>query len=148
MDNCLIDSLVEQVANGKKSGHCFKKERYKPCVDNIRDKLGIILTSKNVINLLRTVKKLYFTIQDLHSASGFEWDDSLKVVVATDDVWVDYIKSHPYAQHVRGKLCLKYDDLEYIFGDDHATGKRCATGNYSFDTVSFGGLRDPDDPMT
>ncbi|XP_058075768.1 uncharacterized protein At2g29880-like [Magnolia sinica] len=93
-------------------------------------KLCLKITNANVKNRIRTVKKNFFTVKDLRSASGFGWDPDLQIVVASDEAWMDYVKSHPDAAQFRGKPIPRYDDLDFIFGNDRATGKASATGNF------------------
>ncbi|XP_058106559.1 uncharacterized protein At2g29880-like [Magnolia sinica] len=118
MDDCLIDTLMDVVANGRKSANGFKKETYKTVVESVRRALGISVVEKHVGNRLRTLKRLYFEVRDTLNASGFGWDDDKKLVTAPDDVWDDYIRSHPYAQHVRRKPVRRYDDLVFLFESD------------------------------
>ncbi|XP_058081307.1 uncharacterized protein LOC131229382 [Magnolia sinica] len=129
MDDCLIDTLMEVVANGHKSANGFKKETYKTIVDTVKGAIGISLQEKHVGNHLRTLKRLHFEGRKALSASGFGWDDDLKIVTAPDDVWEDYIRSHPYAQHLRDKAVRRYDELTFLFGNDRASGRRSSTGN-------------------
>ncbi|XP_058086500.1 uncharacterized protein LOC131233732 [Magnolia sinica] len=129
MDDCLIDMLMDVVANGRKSVNGFKKETYKAVVESVRSTLEISVVEKHVGNRLRTLKRLYFEVRDTLSASGFRWDDDKKLVTAPDDVCDNYIRSHPYAQHVHGKPVRMYDDLMFLFGSDQATGLRASTGN-------------------
>ncbi|XP_058078564.1 L10-interacting MYB domain-containing protein-like [Magnolia sinica] len=127
MDDYLIDTLMDVVANDRKSANGFKKETYKTVVETVKSALGISVQEKHVGNCLRTLKRLYFEIRDTLNASGFGWDEDNKLLTAPDDVWEDYIRSHPYAQHIRGKAVRRYDDLTYLFGNDRATGSRAST---------------------
>ncbi|XP_058102206.1 uncharacterized protein LOC131246275 [Magnolia sinica] len=129
MDNCLIDTLMDVVTNDRKSANGFKKETYKMVVESVRSALGILVVEKHVGNRLQSLKRLYFEVRDTLNASGFGWDDDKKLVTAPDDIWDDYIWSHPYAQHVRGKSKRRYDDLMFLFGSDRAIGLRASTGN-------------------
>ncbi|XP_058111788.1 uncharacterized protein LOC131255112 [Magnolia sinica] len=122
MNNCLIDTLIDVVVNGCKSANGLKNETYKTVVESVRRALGISVVEKHVGNRLRTLKRLYFEVQDTLNASRFGWDDDKKLVTAPDD-------SHPYAQHVRGKPVRRYDDLVFLFGSDRATRLRATTGN-------------------
>ncbi|XP_058070136.1 uncharacterized protein LOC131219148 [Magnolia sinica] len=113
MDNSLVDALVEQVNLGLKSDNGFKPKTYKATIREINETCGILLENRHISNRLRTLKRLYISIKDLLSASGFGWDSDKKMIVATDD-------SHPYAERVRGKHIDRWDDLAFIFGNDCA----------------------------
>ncbi|XP_058068931.1 uncharacterized protein At2g29880-like [Magnolia sinica] len=121
---------MELVVSRRRSGAGFKIESFTGIAENMLLKLGLKVTNANVKNRIRTVKKIFFTVKDLRSASGFGWDPDLLIVVASDEVWMDYIKSHPDAAQFRGKPMPRYDDLDFIFGNDRATSKSCATGNF------------------
>ena len=42
------------------------------------------------------IKGSYLMVKELRGLSGFGWDEDRKVVVASDEVWDEYIKvSHP-----------------------------------------------------
>ncbi|XP_058092690.1 L10-interacting MYB domain-containing protein-like [Magnolia sinica] len=143
MDDYLIDTLMDVVANGRKSANVFKKETYKTVVETVRSTLGISVQEKHVGNRLWTLKRLYFEIQDTLNASGFGWDEDNKLVTAPDDVWEDYIRSLPYAQHIREKVVRRYDDFTYLFENDRATRSRASTGDMP-STARKGRFRDSD----
>ncbi|KAK9145530.1 hypothetical protein Sjap_005433 [Stephania japonica] len=73
---------------------------------------------------ITTLKKDWTTIHDIlagvrHGCSGFGYDNGTNTIVASDDVWVDYIKAGKW----RGKRFYYYDECCYIFGNDRATGE-------------------------
>ncbi|XP_058103630.1 uncharacterized protein At2g29880-like isoform X2 [Magnolia sinica] len=45
------------------------------------------------------------------------------VVMAPDEVWEEYLKSHPRAERLRGKRIKRMDDLSVIVRSDQAMGK-------------------------
>ncbi|XP_058113342.1 uncharacterized protein At2g29880-like [Magnolia sinica] len=57
------------------------------------------------------------------AASGFGWDYEQMVVTAPDEVWEEYLKSHPRAERLRGERIERMDDLSVIVGSDQATGR-------------------------
>ncbi|XP_058068688.1 uncharacterized protein At2g29880-like [Magnolia sinica] len=57
------------------------------------------------------------------AASGFGWDNERMVVTAPDEVWEEYLKSHPHAARLRGKRIERMDDLGVIVGSDQVTGR-------------------------
>ncbi|KAI9115415.1 hypothetical protein K1719_013734 [Acacia pycnantha] len=47
---------------------------------------------------LKTLKRLWQTTYDIiygPNTSGFGWDPETKLVTADDDVWEEYLKTHP-----------------------------------------------------
>ncbi|XP_058108928.1 uncharacterized protein At2g29880-like [Magnolia sinica] len=57
------------------------------------------------------------------AASGFEWNNERMVVTAPDEVWEEYLKSHPHATHLRDKRIDRMDDLAVIVKSDQAMGR-------------------------
>ncbi|XP_058079435.1 uncharacterized protein At2g29880-like [Magnolia sinica] len=57
------------------------------------------------------------------AASGFGWDCERMVVTAPDEVWEEYLKSHPRAERLQGKRIERMDDLSVIVKSDQATGR-------------------------
>lgn len=47
--------------------------------------------------IIPKLKVNYNAVHNLHMASGFGWDEGMRMVVATDAVWAAYIKVwHPH----------------------------------------------------
>ncbi|CAI0474830.1 unnamed protein product [Linum tenue] len=61
------------------------------------------------------------------SCSGFGWDESKKRVIADDDVFNEWIKSHPGCKGLNKKPFLYFDQLARIFGKDRAMGGQAQT---------------------
>ncbi|XP_058088546.1 uncharacterized protein At2g29880-like [Magnolia sinica] len=78
------------------------------------------------------------------AASGFSWDSESMVVAALDDVWKEYLKSHPRAERLRGKRIERMDDLSVIVGSDQAAG-RYAKGSKNIAASSSRVYRDLND---
>ncbi|XP_058112958.1 E3 ubiquitin-protein ligase RGLG3-like [Magnolia sinica] len=147
MDNRLIDILMEQVTFGRNGENGFQRETYKLVVADIKNNVGISLTSTDVQNHIRTLKSIYFTVRDMLNASGFGWDSKMKTVIAPNEVWVEYIKSHPYADYIQGKSIPRYDDLAYIIRNGQASGRSVTTSNI-LPGVGSRRTRDPEDSIT
>ncbi|XP_004305705.1 PREDICTED: uncharacterized protein At2g29880-like [Fragaria vesca subsp. vesca] len=54
--------------------------------------------------------------------SGFGWDPITKRFTAPDEVWADYLKSHPTHAHFRTETFRDYEDLKIAVGNGTATG--------------------------
>ncbi|XP_031269841.1 uncharacterized protein LOC116128266 [Pistacia vera] len=73
-------------------------------------------------------KRQYAAISDmLNHDSGFGWNDEDKCIIVSNDVFEEWVKSHPTAQGLRNKPFPHYDTLAIVFGRDRATGARAKT---------------------
>ncbi|XP_058103623.1 L10-interacting MYB domain-containing protein-like [Magnolia sinica] len=122
MDQILFDTFLEQVALGRKADNGFKREGYQIAADKVIKHTEVIVTWQNVSNRLRYYKQEYIVVKDMLAASGFGWESERIVVTAPDEVWEQYLRSHPNAVRLRGKRINRMDDLAVICGSDQATG--------------------------
>ncbi|KAI8555559.1 hypothetical protein RHMOL_Rhmol05G0181300 [Rhododendron molle] len=68
-------------------------------------------------------KVTWAKIVDITGLSGFGWDDVNKRIVVEKDVWENYEKAHPKkAKNMYGKTFPYFDDWQFMFGKDRATG--------------------------
>lgn len=71
---------------------------------------------------MKRLKLVYGTIYDLLNQNGFGWDEEKKIIkVDSDEVWKEYMKSHPITKDYRyapiplfGKLVRSFG--KYCFG--------------------------------
>ncbi|XP_054819374.1 uncharacterized protein LOC129318557 isoform X2 [Prosopis cineraria] len=127
MDRCLTQLLVKQVVMGNKLEKNFKSSAYLTAVTAINEKFGLDLTKENVRNRLKTWKKQHYSVKEMLSHGGFEWDDERKIVVANDLTWKEYIKKHPDARHLRDRRIENYNELGVIVGNEQPNGHWSAT---------------------
>ncbi|KAK9152851.1 hypothetical protein Sjap_000331 [Stephania japonica] len=80
-------------------------------------------TIGQVNGFIRTVFEVDFSTFSVVHTSGFGYDNGTNTIVASDDVWVDYIKNFPEVGKWRGKHFCYYDECCYIFENDRATGE-------------------------
>ncbi|XVF55552.1 hypothetical protein PTKIN_Ptkin06aG0045000 [Pterospermum kingtungense] len=59
--------------------------------------------------------------------SEFGWNDVDKCVNASEDVFNDWVRTHPNAKRLRGKSFPHFDELGSIFGKDRAIGAGAET---------------------
>ncbi|XP_058106628.1 uncharacterized protein LOC131249907 [Magnolia sinica] len=118
----MIDIFLKQVALGRKGDNGFKREAYQITAEAVTKHTNIVLKWQNVSNRLRYYKREYTTVKDMLTASGFGWDSERMVVTAPDEVWEEYLKSHPRAERLCEKRIERMDDLAAIVGSDHALG--------------------------
>ncbi|KAK0585796.1 hypothetical protein LWI29_034078 [Acer saccharum] len=72
---------------------------------------------------MKWFKNQYNKINELmRNNSGFGWDPIGKKVTASDEVWEEYLKSHPSHKKLRTECSVDYDDLQLVVGVGTATG--------------------------
>lgn len=117
MDYCLGKILAGQVQKGYNIDNIIQREAYDTTALALNTKFGPDLTKDQITNRLKTWKKQFAVLKELVSHPGFAWDATMKMIVASDSAWKDYIKTHPDAKLFRGSAIEIYDDLWTIFGD-------------------------------
>ncbi|XP_058101150.1 L10-interacting MYB domain-containing protein-like [Magnolia sinica] len=118
MDQILFDTFIEQVTLGHKADNSFKREAYQIATEEVTKHTDVAVRWQNVSNRLRYYKREYNVVKDILGASGFGWDNERLVVTAPDEVWDQYLRSHPRAERLRGKRIERMDDLAVICGSD------------------------------
>ncbi|KAJ7745907.1 hypothetical protein DFH07DRAFT_711778, partial [Mycena maculata] len=68
------------------------------------------------------LKNSYNLVSAIRHASGFGWDDGLKIPTAASDVWDAYITKHPKAARWRRTPFPLYDEILYLVDGVVATG--------------------------
>ncbi|CAL1361396.1 unnamed protein product [Linum trigynum] len=58
----------------------------------------------------------------VHSKECFGWDESKKIIVADDDVFKEWVKSHQHFSGLNKTAFIYYDQLARVFGKDRAVG--------------------------
>ncbi|XP_061351001.1 uncharacterized protein At2g29880-like [Gastrolobium bilobum] len=73
------------------------------------------------------------------SLSNKMWDTVTKTFTASDEVWEDYLKSHPSHSKLCEKSAIGYEKLKIVFGGATATGNgSIALGTNDTDAITFG----------
>ncbi|XP_042483561.1 L10-interacting MYB domain-containing protein-like isoform X2 [Macadamia integrifolia] len=130
MDHCLTEILVDQVKKGNKKDKCLNNTAYVTAVKTLKERFSLNLNKDHVRNRLKTWKKQHGVLKELLSQTGFQWDDERKMVVAHDSLWNEYLKEHPDARVIRGKVIENYDELCIIFSNDLSTESHSRNGVY------------------
>ncbi|THG19191.1 hypothetical protein TEA_010974 [Camellia sinensis var. sinensis] len=128
MDCCLGKILVEQMQKGYKIDN-LQREAYGIALMALKDKFRPDLSKDHIRNQLKTWRKQYGVLKELLFHTGFKWNAAQKVVVGSDSVWSDYIKTHRDARPFRGRVCENYDHLCFIFGNNYTMGSYSRTAD-------------------
>ncbi|PRQ25238.1 putative Myb/SANT-like domain-containing protein [Rosa chinensis] len=105
----------------------------------LKEKLGYEITFSHYQSRVKWFKKQYTNYSQLmgHS-SGFGWDPITKRFTADDEVWADYLKSHPTHGHFRSETFPDYEDLKIAVGNGTATGMGSISLGDDTDATTFG----------
>ncbi|CAL1354869.1 unnamed protein product [Linum trigynum] len=120
---CLLDLVQsKEVESGNLKNGGFKK------LDAMMAK-RIPGFNLNVKSRHRWFKNKYNAIYDVQngSCSGFGWDESKKLIIADDDVFKEWVKTHSHFSGLNSKSFLYYDQLGRIFGKDRVVGSQAGS---------------------
>ncbi|KAI4347991.1 hypothetical protein L6164_008757 [Bauhinia variegata] len=126
-DEALLDILIEAAYQGQRcDNRQFKTYTLKMAEAKMDEKFpGCGIKVKlHIESAMKRLRTIYAIVYDMLNQSGFGWNDETKmIIVDSDDVWNEYIKSHPNAKDYRNAQILLLDKLALAFGKDRATGK-------------------------
>ncbi|PHT36898.1 hypothetical protein CQW23_24598 [Capsicum baccatum] len=97
-------------------------------------------SSKHVENRLKTIRNTWSTIRTLLNKSGLGWDDNLKMITASPEVYVVHIQAHLNHDKFINKKIKMFDEISLLCGNDRARGD-CAK---SFEDIDFNILSEKD----
>lgn len=122
MSHMLLEILAEETLKGGKPSSTFKAESFVKVATEISQKFNVQCEPKHVDNHLKTVKKEWGIITKLKNKSGFAWDDCLKMITVSKDVYDEEVKAHPNHDKFLNKKLDMYEAMTIIVGKDMATG--------------------------
>ncbi|KAK0589737.1 hypothetical protein LWI29_017899 [Acer saccharum] len=74
----------------------------------------------------------------MRHSSGFGWDPITRRFMASEEVWEDYLKSHPKERHFRTEHYVDYDDLRVVIGNVTASRRNSIGLGDDIDARTFG----------
>ncbi|KAJ7878466.1 hypothetical protein B0H13DRAFT_1892632 [Mycena leptocephala] len=117
-DAILIATLRKAKDEGFQSESGWKPQVWARCVEALKDSPGPLKTADKIQDHFGTVKGRFNAVEALVGASGFGWDDGLKMVTATEET----ILKHPDAKRWRKSPFPLYEDVLYLVKGIIATG--------------------------
>jgi hypothetical protein len=114
-----------QTRGGCDDSNGFKKKEWLEIMKSFNRSAGVNYNKQQLQSQLSILKSAYSTFKKVKENSGFGWNSTLQIPTAPDDVWDNYISSHPDAAKYRKETLPCFEELDQIF-----SGK-CATGNYA-----------------
>ncbi|KAL7595601.1 hypothetical protein Lser_V15G30039 [Lactuca serriola] len=124
MDNFLTELLLHQGQKGNKHDNSYTREAWTEMLTSFNSKFGPQHTKRMLRHRYKKLSKYHSDIMLLLKQDDFSWDTKEQKVVANDDVWDAYLKTHPQARTYRTKSMPNYKDLELIFGSDIVNGSQ------------------------
>jgi len=92
VSHMLLEILDEEALKGNKPFFTFRAELFVKVVKEISQKFNVQCEPKHVDNYLKTVKKEWGIITKLKNKSGFDWDDCLKMITVSKDIYDEEVK--------------------------------------------------------
>ncbi|CUS10845.1 unnamed protein product [Tuber aestivum] len=118
----LVETLVEEVRNGKRAENGFKLVTFAVVQKKIHEKHGSLYEIQQIKNKFNAIKKDYDVFKTLKAQSGFGWDEATQNVTADGEVWDRYLKAHPLAKKFRKEPLKWQQELDELFTGTRATG--------------------------
>jgi hypothetical protein len=88
----LFEILAKKALKRSKPSSTFKAESFVELATEISQKFNMQCDPKHVDNHLKTMKKEWGIITKLKNKSGFGWDDCLKMITVSKDVYNEEVK--------------------------------------------------------
>ncbi|KAM3360898.1 hypothetical protein P3S68_015752 [Capsicum galapagoense] len=101
MEYLILEILADEVKQGNKSMTQFKASSFNRVSNAINEQLGMNFSSKHVENHLKTIRNTWSTIQTLLNKSDFGWDDNLKMITASPEVYAVHIQVASRFSHLQ-----------------------------------------------
>jgi len=143
MENTALELYVRAVQDGKRSENGFVPDTHRSIARQLNDLFpNVDLDEKKVKSKYNQgFKRDYDTLKALRFAHGFEWNDSLCEIIASDEVWNQHLSSHPQAKKFRNNPFPQSRQLELLFGPFGSSVSRSECMATPITAQSFGTLR-------
>lgn len=115
MNRYFLDLVLEQVRRGNMTDQALRKQVWAQMTALFNEKFGFQYDKDILKNRFKSLRRKYNEITTLLN-NGFQWDRTMQMVVADDNMWDTYVKAHPDARSYRTKITPFYDDLCMIYG--------------------------------
>ncbi|KAM3340273.1 hypothetical protein P3S68_030143 [Capsicum galapagoense] len=92
MEYLMLEILTDEVKQGNKSTNQFNASSFNHVANAISKQLGMDYSSKHMENHLKIIRSTWSTIQTILNKSGLGWDNNLKMITASPEVYVVHIQ--------------------------------------------------------
>ncbi|KAL8532072.1 hypothetical protein ACS0TY_008618 [Phlomoides rotata] len=121
----LLQLIVDTIKSGLRdaNGSISKLNVERVILPRLNAKIKFPKTYNHYLSRMKWFKKQYNNMSSLmRNNSGFGWDPISKTFTATDEIWKEYLKSHPSHKNLRGKSMVDYEDLKIVVRGGTAGG--------------------------
>ncbi|OJT06737.1 hypothetical protein TRAPUB_2409 [Trametes pubescens] len=124
-DETMVSILEKNKTEGRQANSGWKPGVWTEVSHELQGGLGGVKTVKSCQDRWRTLLKEYNTVHWLVTqVSGFGWDEDLKKVTVTDNVWDDFLKKHTKVTKYRTRGFPLYDCIAALVEGKQATGEQ------------------------
>ncbi|XP_040861389.1 uncharacterized protein At2g29880 [Glycine max] len=123
--NELLHLLVDAMNRGLRdaNGSLSKQNVERSILPQLNAKTKFPKTYSHYLSRMKWFRNQYNMMSTLmRNNSGFGWDPIGKTFTAHEDVWKDYLKSHPSHSKLRGKSMVDYEYLKIVVGGGVSSG--------------------------
>ncbi|KAH1254815.1 Uncharacterized protein GmHk_04G011169 [Glycine max] len=123
--NELLHLLVDAMNRGLRdaNGSLSKQNVERIILPQLNGKTKFPKTYSHYLSRMKWFRNQYNMMSTLmRNNSGFGWDPIGKTFTAHEDVWKDYLKSHPSHSKLRGKSMVDYEYLKIVVGGGVSSG--------------------------
>ncbi|KAJ7452560.1 hypothetical protein FB451DRAFT_1145210 [Mycena latifolia] len=122
-DNATLAGTLRRAKDkGYQSDNGWKPQVWALCVEDLKDSPGPPKLADKIQDHYGNLKAAFLAVKHLRELSGFGWNEGLKLVTASDDVWQAYLAKHPKSKRWRKSAFPLYDDIAYLVDGIVATG--------------------------
>ncbi|ONH90570.1 hypothetical protein PRUPE_8G061600 [Prunus persica] len=129
--DCMLELLVDGISRGWRETNGV--------IPRLNEKTMSPKTYNNIVSRMRWYKRQFDKMTTLmRNNFGFGWDPITNKFTASDEVWENYLKSHPSHKNLQTESVANYDDLKIMVGGATATGNgSLALGVNDTDATTF-----------
>ncbi|XP_013451302.2 uncharacterized protein At2g29880 [Medicago truncatula] len=123
--NELLYLLVDAINRGLRDANesLSKQNVERAILPQLNAKTESHKTYNHYLSLMKWFRNQYNKMSTfMRNNSGFGWDSVAKTYTATEEVWNNYLKSHPSHKNLQGKSMIDYDYLKIVVGGGVSSG--------------------------
>ncbi|KAK3198449.1 hypothetical protein Dsin_021864 [Dipteronia sinensis] len=114
-ESIFINVLHEHVQKGDFQKSTFSKKTWELIADKLHTETNKRYTLPKLKSKFNRLRKKHREFSNLIEHCGFSWDPITNIVIASEDVWADYVKRVPKVKPYRKKGLEHYNILGEIF---------------------------------